>query len=80
MSANGVKHVKSSPNYPASNGAAERMGQTLKLALKADHKKEVPSDKAVQDNTTHYRCFTMQFNDESWTPHTSTYGFVVTLL
>ena len=45
MAANEIKHIKSSPYHPASNGAAERMVQTLKLALKADHKKGVPLEK-----------------------------------
>ena len=47
MFANGVKHIKISPYHPALNGAVERMVQTLKLALKADHKKGVPLDKAL---------------------------------
>ena len=62
MSANGVKHIKSSPYHPASNGAAERMVQTLKLALKADHKKGVPLDKALANFLLQYRI----------TPHTTT--------
>ena len=35
MSVNGVKHIRSSPYHPASNGAAKRMVQTVKLALQA---------------------------------------------
>ena len=44
MSANEAKHIKNSPYHPALNGTAERMVRTLKLALKADHKKGVPLD------------------------------------
>ena len=47
MSANGIKHIRSSPYHPASNGATERMVQTVKLALKADHKKGVPLEKSL---------------------------------
>ena len=62
MSANGVKHIKSSPYHPASNGAAERIVQTLKLALKADHKKGVSLDKALANFLLQYRI----------TPHATT--------
>ena len=37
MSANGIKHVRCSPYHPASNGAAERLVQTVKKALRAGH-------------------------------------------
>ena len=37
MAANGVKHIRSSPYHPATNGAAERLVQTMKKALKASH-------------------------------------------
>ena len=45
MTANGIKHIKTSPYHPTSNGAAERMVQTLKLALKADYKRGMPLEK-----------------------------------
>ena len=45
-----------------SNGAVERMVQTLKLALKADHKKGVPLDKSLANFLLHYRI----------TPHVTT--------
>ena len=32
---NGIKHVKSAPYHPASNGLAERFIQSLKQSLKA---------------------------------------------
>ena len=35
LSANGVQHLKSPPNHPATNGEAERFVQTFKHSLKA---------------------------------------------
>lgn len=35
--ANGVKHIWSAPYHPATNGAAERLVQTVKRELKAGH-------------------------------------------
>jgi transposase InsO family protein len=35
MQANGLRHSKSAPYHPATNGAAERVVQTLKNALRA---------------------------------------------
>ena len=55
MAANGIKHIKSLPYHPASNGAAEKMVQTLKLALKADHKKGVPLEKSLANFLLQYR-------------------------
>ena len=55
MSANGVKHIRSSPYHPASNGATERMVQTVKLALKGDHKKGVLLEKSLTNFLLHCR-------------------------
>lgn len=38
MKANGIKHLKTAPYYPASNGEAERFIQTFKHSLKASQK------------------------------------------
>ena len=35
VKANGVKHIKSSPYHPATNGAVERLVQTFKKTMKA---------------------------------------------
>ncbi len=34
LAANGVKHLRSAPYHPATNGAAERLVQTVKRAIK----------------------------------------------
>ena len=55
MTTNRIKHIRSSPYHPASNGAAERMVQTLKHALKADHKRGVSLEKSLANFLLHYR-------------------------
>ena len=68
MIANGVKRIRSSPYHPASNGAAERMVQTLKLVLKADNKRGIPIQKSLANFLLHYRYrgTSAYLNDESW--------------
>ena len=55
MTANGIKHIRISLYHPASNGAMERMVQTLKLALKADHKSGVSLKQSLANFLLHYR-------------------------
>lgn len=38
MRANGIRHIRTSPYHPASNGAAERVVQTVKKAIRAGHR------------------------------------------
>ena len=38
LKTNGVKHIRSAPYHPATNGAAERLVQTVKRSLKAGHR------------------------------------------
>ena len=62
LAANGVKHVRSSPYHPATNGAAERVVQTMKRALKASHQEGIPLEQALASFLLRYRS----------TPHATT--------
>ena len=47
MRANGVKHIRCAPYHPASNGAAERLVQTVKQAVKAGHHSGMPLEQTL---------------------------------
>ena len=59
---NGVKHIRSSPYHPASNGAAERLVQTVKQALEAGRVDGVPLEQTLATFLLRYRA----------TPHATT--------
>ena len=45
MKENAIKHIRISPNHPASNGAAEHLVQTFKQAMRAMESQQVPYNK-----------------------------------
>ena len=55
LSQNGVKHIKSSPYHPASNGAAERLVQTVKQSLQAACRRGVSMEQALAAFLMQYR-------------------------
>ena len=59
MRANGVKHIRSAPYYPASNGAAECLVQTIKQAV---HQNGIPLERTLASFLLRYRT----------TPHAAT--------
>ena len=63
---NGVKHTRSSPYHPASNGAAEWLVQTVKQALEAGREDGVPLEQTLATFLLHYRA----------TPHATTYIYI----
>ena len=62
MISNGVRHIRSSPYHPATNGAAERLVQTMKQTLRANHQEGIPLEKSLSSFLLRYRT----------TPHTTT--------
>ena len=52
---NGIRHIRSSPYHPASNGAAERVVQTVKRALTAGEKDGLSMEQALAVFLLRYR-------------------------
>ncbi|KAL7834749.1 hypothetical protein SRHO_G00289960 [Serrasalmus rhombeus] len=61
LKANGVKHIRSAPHHPASNGLAERFVQTFKHALK--------SSRGTTPLQQHLDTFLLTYHN---TPHATT--------
>ena len=55
MTSNRIKHIRSSPYHPATNGAAERLVQTMKQALRASHQHGQPVELALATFLLQYR-------------------------
>ena len=55
LTANGAKHILCSPYHPSSNGAAERLVQTVKQTLKAGCQKGVLFEQALASFLLQYR-------------------------
>ena len=62
LATNGVKHIRSAPYHPSTNGAVERLVQTVKHALKSGHQRGVPLEQTLATFLLQYRT----------TPHATT--------
>ena len=62
MVMNGVKHIRSAPYHPSTNGAAERLVQTVKGALRSGHQQGMPLEQTLAAFLLGYRT----------TPHSTT--------
>lgn len=52
---NGIKHCKSAPYHPATNGLAERFVQTFKRSLKSMRNQEMSLNKKIANSLLLYR-------------------------
>ena len=55
---NGVNHIRSSPYHPSTNGAAERLVQTVKQALRSGCRDGLSLERALASFLQRYRCTT----------------------
>ena len=55
MMVNGVRHIRTAPYHPASNGAAERLVQTVKQAIRAGNQEGTSIEKALAKFLLQYR-------------------------
>ena len=62
LHANGIKHITTAPYHPSSNGAAERLVQTVKQAIRAGHQRGEPLERTLAVFLLQYRV----------TPHATT--------
>ena len=62
MEGNGIKHIRSAPYHPSSNGLAERFVQTFKQAMKAGERRGPPISERILNFLLTYRV----------TPHSTT--------
>ena len=62
MARNGVKHIRSAPYHPSTNGAAERLVQTMKGVLRSGHQQGMPFEQTLAPFLLGYRT----------TPHSTT--------
>ena len=62
MKENGIKHIRTAPYHPASNGAAERIVKTIKQSLRSSHKCGLPLEQSLATFLLRYRT----------TPHATT--------
>ena len=55
LAENGVKHIRSAPYHPATNGAVERLVQTVKRALRTSHDAGIPFEQSLASFLLRYR-------------------------
>ena len=55
MKNNGIEHIRTAPYHPASNGAAERLVQTLKQSLRSSYQTGMTLDQALATFLLKYR-------------------------
>ena len=55
MNANGIRHIRTAPYHPASNGVIERFVQTFKQAMKAGEGNGLPFQHRLQSFLVSYR-------------------------
>ena len=55
LTANGIRHIKTAPFHPSSNGQAERFVQTLKKGLRSSSSSDLPLIRRLSNFLLHYR-------------------------